>query len=106
MPEKFTLAQLEKIVFNIFKKATCNTSDAKIITKVILAAELRGIPSHGLVRIKDYIGLYQKGRMNMQPKIQLVHETPSTGLIDGDNGPGIVVAEHSPIISGLPVITH
>lgn len=95
MPKKFTLAQLEKIVFNIFKKATCNSSDAKIITKVILAAELRGIPSHGLVRIKDYIGLYQKGRMNMQPSIELVHETPSTGLIDGDNGPGIVVAEHS-----------
>ncbi|PLW93901.1 MAG: malate dehydrogenase [Marinilabiliales bacterium] len=92
MPGKFTVEDLHSIVYRIFHKAGCRPTDADSIAQVLIAAELRGIPSHGIVRIKDYIGLYQKGRMNMQPEIRIVHETPSTATIDGDNGPGIVVA--------------
>jgi len=92
MSEKFTVEELHSLVYKIFHKAGCRPVDADHIAQVLIAAELRGIPSHGIVRIKDYIGLYQKGRMNMQPDIKIVHESPSTALIDGDNGPGIVVA--------------
>jgi LDH2 family malate/lactate/ureidoglycolate dehydrogenase len=95
MPNKFTVEELHAIVYKIFHKAGCKPTDSDSIAEVLIAAELRGIPSHGIVRIKDYIGLYQKGRMNMQPDIKIVHESPSTALIDGDNGPGIVVAKEA-----------
>lgn len=95
MPDRFTVEDLHALIYKIFHKAGCKPSDADSIAQVLIAAELRGISSHGIVRIKDYIGLYQKGRMNMQPEIKIIHESPSTALIDGDNGPGIVVAKEA-----------
>ena len=32
----------------------------ELVADVLVEAELRGIPSHGLVRVKDYLGLWQK----------------------------------------------
>jgi LDH2 family malate/lactate/ureidoglycolate dehydrogenase len=36
--------------------------------------------------------LYDNGRLNPKPIIKIIHETPSTAVIDGDKGLGLVVA--------------
>jgi len=58
--------------------------DAEIISDVFIAAELRGIPSHGLIRLKDYFQLWKANRINVNPDVRVVHETPSTAVVDGD----------------------
>jgi L-2-hydroxycarboxylate dehydrogenase (NAD+) len=88
----FTVSELHNSVKNIFQSIGCNENDSKIIADVLVSAEKRGIPSHGIMRIKDYLGLWSKKRMNPTPALQVVYETPSTFVIDGDLGPGIVVA--------------
>lgn len=88
----YSYESLQDLVVNIFKAAKCSTGDANSAAEVLLSAELRGINSHGLIRIKDYIELWQKGRINTQPKIKTVRETLSTAVIDGDNGLGVVIA--------------
>ena len=60
-------------------------------TDVLLAADLRGIDSHGLARLSSYIRLWENDRINPTPEIMVVHETPSTALLDGDRGLGLVV---------------
>jgi LDH2 family malate/lactate/ureidoglycolate dehydrogenase len=90
---KFSKNQLSSLVEKFFLKAGCSPENAKIITGMLVAAEMRGIPSHGVMRIKDYIGLWQKGRMNMNPSLKIVHETPSTATIDGDMAPGMVAGK-------------
>ena len=60
-------------------------------TDVLLAADLRGIDSHGLARLSSYIRLWENDRINPTPEITVVHETPSTALLDGDRGLGLVV---------------
>ncbi|HLF35710.1 MAG TPA: Ldh family oxidoreductase, partial [Cyclobacteriaceae bacterium] len=51
----------------------------------------RGVDSHGVARLSGYLRLWEAGRANMAPDIRIVHETPTTALIDGDKGLGLVV---------------
>lgn len=79
----------------IFVEAGCKEKDAEIVADVLLAAEKRGIPSHGLVRIKDYLGLWAKKRLNLCPTPRIIHDTPVSATIDGDNGLGMLVAHYA-----------
>lgn len=80
---------------NIFKKMGCNPKDSLIASKVFLAAELRGLASHGMIRIKDYFQLWKAGRINTSPNIRIVHESPSTAVVDGDGAIGMIAATRS-----------
>jgi L-2-hydroxycarboxylate dehydrogenase (NAD+) len=80
---------------NVFSKMGCSNADSDIIAEVFLAAELRGHSSHGMLRIKDYYQLWQKGRVNVNPHVKVVHETPSTAVVDGDNAVGMIAARKS-----------
>lgn len=58
----------------------------------MLRADLRGIDSHGLARLGGYVRLWEVKRVNSKPHIRVVHESPSTAVVDGDQGLGLVVA--------------
>jgi LDH2 family malate/lactate/ureidoglycolate dehydrogenase len=58
----------------------------------LLAADLRGIDSHGVARLSGYVRLWEADRVNATPNITVVYETPSTAVVDGDAGLGLVVA--------------
>jgi len=79
----------------VFLKMGCSTNDSEIIAEVFLAAELRGHASHGMIRIKDYYELWKAGRINVDPNVRIVHESPSTAVVDGDNAVGMISAKKS-----------
>jgi LDH2 family malate/lactate/ureidoglycolate dehydrogenase len=57
-----------------------------------MRAELRNISTHGLVRLPEYVRLWQNKRITVTPEFTVVHETPSTALVDGGKGLGLVTA--------------
>lgn len=77
---------------SIFKKIGCPDEEAKLATHVLLSADLRGIDSHGLARLSGYVRLWEAKRINATPNVRIVHESPSTAVVDGDGGLGLVVA--------------
>ena len=83
---------LEDFTFQVFSKMGCPEEDARLATKVLLSADLRGVDSHGVARLIGYIRLWESDRVNPNPNIRIVHETPSTAVVDGDSGLGLVVA--------------
>lgn len=83
---------LHAFVKNIFLKIGCPEDDAVLGADVLIAAELRGINSHGVLRLPNYVALWEAKRINANPNIKIVHETPSTAVVDGDSGLGLVVA--------------
>lgn len=87
----YSYQNVYQFVYTLLKKIGSTDNDAKVVADVLLAAELRDIPSHGLLRIIDYVSMYEKGRIKANPNVQCVHETPSTAVIDGDKGFGMVV---------------
>ncbi len=80
---------------SVFMKMGCSENDSVIIADVFLTAELRGHPSHGMIRLKDYFELWKAGRINVKPDVRVVHESPSTAVVDGDNAIGMVAARRS-----------
>lgn len=91
----YTYNYLFDFTRNIFTRMGCSEDDADVIAEVFLSAEIRGHSSHGMIRIKDYHDLWKAGRVNVRPEIRIVHETPSTAVVDGDNGPGMIAANRS-----------
>ena len=87
-----TYHRLLEFTRNIFLQMGCPEEDAVLAADVLLSADLRGIDSHGVARLSGYVRLWQAGRINPKPQIKLIHETPSTGTVDGDAGLGLVVA--------------
>jgi L-2-hydroxycarboxylate dehydrogenase (NAD+) len=79
----------------VFMKMGCSEHDAIIIADVFLAAELRGHSSHGMLRIRDYYELWKSGRINTNPDVKIIHESPSTAVVDGDNAVGMIAARKS-----------
>ena len=93
MPEQlFSYQQLFDFSKSIFKKIGCSDVHADTATTSLLSADLRGIDSHGVARLSGYTRLWEIKRVNATPDIKIIHETPSTAVVDGDSGLGLVIA--------------
>jgi len=92
MDQLFAEKDVRQFALAVFRKMGCSEEDTALATDVLLQADFRGIDSHGLARLSGYVRLWEAGRINPKPDIKLVHETPSTAVIDGDKGLGLVVA--------------
>jgi LDH2 family malate/lactate/ureidoglycolate dehydrogenase len=88
----YSVTYLHSFVKDIFLRLGCSDADARLATDILIAADLRGVDSHGVARLAGYVRLYEAGRLNPQPQIRIVHETPGTATLDGDKGLGLVVA--------------
>lgn len=93
MPEKiYSYQQLFDFTTQVFTSIGCPTEQAELAAEVLLSADLRGIDSHGVARLSGYVRLWEAQRVNAKPVIRIIHETPSTAVVDGDSGLGLVVA--------------
>ncbi len=63
-----------------------------VIVERMLYADLRGIDSHGCCMLPFYQRLRDEGRLNPTPRIEVVHESATTALVDGGGGLGHVPA--------------
>jgi len=91
----YTHQYLLDFTSSIFQKMGCIKEDADTTAKVFIAAELRGLPSHGMIRLKDYFELWKAQRINVKPQIKIIHETPSTAVVNADNAIGMIAASRS-----------
>lgn len=86
---------LHQFMLQLFTKQGLPAEDARTVADVLLAADLRGVDSHGVSRIFYYMMKLQAGSINMTPDVRVVNETPACALIDGDNGMGPVVGKRA-----------
>lgn len=91
----FSYQSLYDFTFSVFKSIGCSDVNADTATKVLVSADARGIDSHGVARLTGYVRLREAKRINSNPNIIIKHETPSTAVVDGDAGLGLVVAPHA-----------
>jgi LDH2 family malate/lactate/ureidoglycolate dehydrogenase len=75
----------------ILSAAGVPEEDAQCVADCLLFAERRGIVTHGLMRLKHYVDRLEAGGTNPRARVQVVRESPSTALVDGDNGLGAVL---------------
>jgi LDH2 family malate/lactate/ureidoglycolate dehydrogenase len=88
----FSFDTLHAFVRHLFEAMGCPPAEADLAARVLVTADVRGIDSHGVARLPGYVRLMDLGRLNPKPRPFIVHETPSTAVLDGDAGLGLVVA--------------
>ena len=82
---------LHGFTVRVFRSFGVPEADARQAADVLGAADLRGIESHGVARLKTYVDMLTLGRINPRPNPKIVRERPGTATVDGDNGLGLVV---------------
>ena len=64
-----------------------------VTTEHILYSDVHGIDSHGCGMLHTYYEDLIAGRVTMNPKIEVIRESPTTALIDGGGGLGHVPSD-------------
>ncbi len=91
---RFRREDLIDYVVRYMSKMGVPPEDAAIVGDVLVSADMRGVESHGLIRMASYYGnRIQKGYIDPTTPYKIIHETPSTASIDGGNGCGQVVGK-------------
>jgi len=85
---------LENFMKQALQKSGIPGHDADIISDVLIESDKRGIDSHGIGRLKPiYIDRLDAGIVNPVTKIDVIKETETTAVLDGNNGMGHVVSK-------------
>ncbi|MEP7342309.1 MAG: Ldh family oxidoreductase [Acidobacteriota bacterium] len=82
---------LRQFAVRIFAHCGVPEEDANLASGVLLTADLWGISSHGVARLKAYYEMLERELINSKPQMRIVRETAGTVTVDGDNGLGLVV---------------
>lgn len=77
----------------LFEKMGCSTDDARTISEILLRADLRGIKTHGLVRLSEYCRLVRLGKIIPGASPEVAHSSPSTAVLDAGKGFGMVAGK-------------
>jgi L-2-hydroxycarboxylate dehydrogenase (NAD+) len=88
----FSYDHLFEFSRKVFLSMGCSEPDAVLAANVLLSADIRGIDSHGIARLSGYVRLWEAKRINAAAEVKIIHESPSTATVDGDEGLGLVVA--------------
>jgi L-2-hydroxycarboxylate dehydrogenase (NAD+) len=90
--------RLVRFVQAAFEKLGVPSAEAQIGADALVAADLRGVDTHGVIRFSPqawYVKWLSEGSMTARPNIRIVSESASTALIDGDRGMGMVIGHRA-----------
>jgi L-2-hydroxycarboxylate dehydrogenase (NAD+) len=85
------VAELTEFAAAVLRTCCVGPKHANVTASRLVEADLRGRSGHGLIRLPSYVSRIRAGGINVQPAIKILHETPVSALVDGDNGLGQVV---------------
>ncbi len=89
-----TESKLKHFVAEVLERLGVARAHADVVADVLVAADLRGIESHGVARLDSYyVSRIRSGHMKPQPQYSIVRETKTSVVYDADNGLGHPVSK-------------
>lgn len=90
--ERIDAEKLRIFTATILEKVGVPPDDAAVTADVLVLADLRGVDSHGVARLKSYyVDSIRNGFTRTAPERRKVHETPTTAVYDGNSGLGMPI---------------
>ena len=86
---------IHDLMIDVFEGLGTSHEDARICSDVLIAADLSGIESHGVGRLKYYYDRIRAGVQFPRAEMEIVKETETTAVVDGHHGMGHVIAYRS-----------
>jgi LDH2 family malate/lactate/ureidoglycolate dehydrogenase len=87
--------ELESRIVRILCATGVPEADAAVAASHLVEADLRGVHSHGTIRVPTYVRELRSGATNPRPHVRLVVDHGAQVTVDGDNGLGMVVAHRA-----------
>ncbi|MDE0069568.1 MAG: Ldh family oxidoreductase [Caldilineaceae bacterium] len=87
--------RLERIAGRLLQAAGASAGEAQTISRHLIAANLAGHDSHGVIHIPGYIASVQKGNLQPGAPFDIIEESPTTTVVDGNWGFGFTVSERA-----------
>jgi len=84
--------RLLSFVSSVLQRAGVPARDAGLVADTLVAADLRGVHSHGVMRLPIYVQRIQAGVVQAESSISITAEGPAFAQIDAHNGLGQVVS--------------
>ena len=76
-----------------FERVGCSASGARNAARVLMWASLRGVDTHGIRNLVPYyLTPIRAGEVQSRPRLETIHETPTTIRLNGGGGLGLVCA--------------
>jgi LDH2 family malate/lactate/ureidoglycolate dehydrogenase len=88
---RFDGPKLESFAVAVLKKVGVPQENAEAVAHSLLAANLRGVDTHGITRLPIYVERVQAGLTDGSARGVVVSESETTGVVDGQNGLGQVI---------------
>lgn len=80
--------KIREFCTNLFIKIGLGDLEANVMTDSLLCADLRGVKSHGIVRIPTYLRRVEAGVLDPQANIEIEKKQQATALVNANNGFG------------------
>ncbi|MBN2874433.1 MAG: Ldh family oxidoreductase [Spirochaetales bacterium] len=88
--------EVERFMRDGFMAIGVPAEEAAVCANVLIAADKRGVDSHGVGRFKPiYLDRIWNGTLDTKTRFEIVRETPTTAVIDGHNGMGHAIAKRA-----------
>jgi uncharacterized oxidoreductase len=90
---------LERLTATIFERCGAPPDHARIVAEHLVASNLAGHDSHGVIRIPQYLDLIWAGQLKPDARMQIVHEMAAGAVVDGHFGFGQVIARDAMLLA-------
>ncbi|WP_241558888.1 Ldh family oxidoreductase [Oceanobacillus halophilus] len=87
-----TVENAKKFAIESCSSFNISEEESKIFAEVLVEADMRGIMTHGLIRLPDYIKRIKKCGMEPKLNIEIIKDWPWGGSLNAGNGIGHVAA--------------
>jgi ureidoglycolate dehydrogenase (NAD+) len=84
--------KLTRFAAACLEKLGLGSADARLVAETLVESNLRGVDSHGVVRLPHYAKRLRNGTVNPRPKISVQRTGASIAVVEGDRGMGQLVA--------------
>ena len=82
--------QLKQFSTDALRAVGLSDKHAAIVADGVVDASLRGIDTHGMVRLEPYVRALENGGLNPYPDPTVTESAAGAAIVDGDDGPGQV----------------
>jgi len=84
----------QELMIRVFEALDVPPDDARTVAAGLIWADLRGIDSHGMIRLSSYVKRLDNNVVNPKPDIRVTKETPAAAIVDADYAHGQIALSY------------
>ena len=87
--ELVPIEEIKILVGNVFKKVGCDEDISEFVAEHLVESNLKGVESHGVMRMIQYVEQLESGYMNATGRPSLKRNDKGAWIVDGHGGFGM-----------------